>query len=71
MTYTPASVVMDIDGINSFRERNNSPSNTSFRSSLVLLKALSILYFERMEIRNNLPDKDIVEPINSSIQQQQ
>jgi len=57
---------MDIDGIDSFRGRNNSASNASSRSSLVLSKASSIPYFERMEIKNNLPDKDIVEPIDSS-----
>jgi len=66
MTHTPASVAMDIDGFNSFRRRNNSPSNVSLRSSSVLSKASSVPYFKRIEIKNDLPDKDIVEPINSS-----
>ena len=66
MTHTPASMAMDIDDINFFRGRNNSLSNMSSRSSLVLSKASSISYFERMEIKNNLPNEDIVEPINSS-----
>ena len=67
MTHTPASVAIDIDSINSFRGRDNFPSNTSSRSSSVLSEALSIPYFKRMEIKSDLPDKDIVEPINSSI----
>jgi len=66
MTHTPASVAMNIDGFNSFRRRNNFPSNVSFRSSSVLSKASSIPYFKRIEIKNDLPDEDIVEPINSS-----
>jgi len=66
MTHTSAGVAMDIDSIDFFRERNNSPSNASSRCSLVLLKASFIPYFERMEIKNSLPDEDIVEPINSS-----
>ena len=61
MTHTPASVAMNIDGFNSF-----SPSNVSFRSSSVLSKASSVPYFKRIEIKNDLPDKDIVEAINSS-----
>jgi len=66
MTHTPANMVMDINGIDSFRERNNSPRKASFRSSSVLSKALSIPYFEKIEIKNDLPSKDIVQPINSS-----
>ena len=66
MTHTPASVTINIDDINSFRERSNSPSKASFRSSSVLSKASSISYFERMEIKNNLSEKNLVKPINSS-----
>ena len=66
MTHTPAGMTIDIDGFNSFRRRNNSPSNVSFRSSSVLSKASSVPYFKRIEIKNDLPDEDIVEPINSS-----
>jgi len=66
MTHTLAGVAINIDGFNSFRRRNNSPSNMSLRSSSVLLKASSVPYFKRMETKNNLPNEDIIELINSS-----
>ena len=66
MTHTSAGVAMNIDSIDFFRKRNNSLSNVSSRSSSVLLKASFIPYFEKMKIKNSLPDEDIVEPINSS-----
>ena len=65
ISFTLANVVIDIN-INFIRRRSNTSSNISSRSALVLLKALSILYFKRVKIKNNLPDKDIVELVNSS-----
>jgi len=60
---TPANMNVNINFI---RERTNSPSNVSSRGTSVLLKAFSISYYERMEIKNNLPNEDIVNPIDSS-----
>ena len=51
---------------NFIRERSNSPSKASLRSISVLLAISSIPYYERMEIKNDLPNEDIVDPIHSS-----
>ena len=48
------------------RERSNSPSKTSLRSTSVLSAVFSIPYYKRIEIKNDLSDEDIVDPINSS-----
>ena len=65
MTFIPANVAIDI--YNDFiRGRSNFPSKVSLRSALILSAASSISYHERMEIKNNLPNEDIVDPIDSS-----
>ena len=65
MAFIPANVAMDVN--NDFiRGRSNSPSKASSRSTSVLSAASSIPYHERMEIKNDLPDEDIVDPIDSS-----
>ena len=38
----------------------------SLRSTLVFSAVSSIPYYERMEIKNDLPNKDIVDSIDSS-----
>ena len=65
MARIPADVAMDID--NDFiRGKTNSLSNTSSRSISVTSNAFSILYHEKMETNNDLPDKEIRNPIDSS-----
>jgi len=64
-----STLEMNINSINNYdnvRERTHSPSNISTRSTSVVSQASSLLYYERMVINNNLSDKKIVEPINSS-----
>ena len=65
MAFIPANVMMDVDN-NFIRGRSNSPSKVSSRNTLVLLTVSSISYHERMEIKNDPPDEDIVDPIDSS-----
>jgi len=54
-----ANVGMDVDN-NFIRERSNSFSKVSSRSASVLSAASSIPYYERMEIKNDLSNEDIV-----------
>ena len=59
------NVAMDIDS-NIIRGRSVFPSSKSSRSTSIISKASSMLYHKRIEINNNLPDEEFVNPINSS-----
>jgi len=65
MAKAPAYKVMDIDSNNDIKERTTSPENLSSRSYSVSSIASSVLYHKRMEINNNLLNKETIEPINS------
>ena len=65
----PSALEMDINSVDNYddvRGRTHSPSNVSTRSVSVVSQASSLPYHERMVINNNLPDEDIVEPIDNS-----
>ena len=47
-------------------ERDLFPSKASFRSSLIFFSTSSILYYQHMEINNNVPDVESQKPIDSS-----
>jgi len=66
MARIPANKTMNIDNYNDIRGRTTSSSKTSSRSALITSNASSILYHERMEINNNLLDKEFRDPIDSS-----
>ena len=69
MNSLPSALEMNIDSINNYdnvRERTHSPSNISTRSVSVVSQASSLLYHKRMVINNDLSNKEIVEPIDSS-----
>ena len=53
----PSNIDMDVD-INIIRERSTFSSQISSRESSTHLAILSIPYHERIEIQNNLPNKD-------------
>ena len=65
MVFIPANIVMDIDN-NFISERSNFSSKVSSRNTLVLSVTSSIPYYKRMEIKNDLPNKDIVNLIDNS-----
>ena len=56
---------MDIDD-DIIRGRFTSPTRSISRSTLVSSTIFSILYYQRMEINNNLPDKDLEKLIDKS-----
>ena len=69
----PANSVMNIDDYKNVSNYNNAKERTSFLSSKVSLrntsvnsKASSMGYYKRMEIQNELSDKELMEPINNS-----
>jgi len=69
MAWLPADSVMDIDDINfsaNVRGRSHSSSRATTRSTLLISSASSILYHEKMEINNDLPDDDFKKPVDSS-----
>jgi len=69
MNSLPSTLKMDIDSIdnyNNVRRRAYFPSNISTRSISVVSQASSLPYHERMVINNNLSNKEIIEPIDSS-----
>ena len=57
---------MDIDNYNDVRGRKSSPSKASSRSALISSSVSSQPYHERMVLNNDLPDKEVVKPVNSS-----
>ena len=66
MVRIPAYKAININNFNNIRERSNFPSKISSRSPLISSTTLSIPYYEKMEINNDLPDKEFTEPVNSS-----
>ena len=66
MAKAPAYEVIDVNSNNDIKGKTTSLRNLSFRSCLVSLTASSILYYKRIEINNNLPDEETIEPIDSS-----
>ena len=71
MVHFPADSVMDINKypVNNFddtRKINPLSSNISSQSFSVVSKTSTILYYEKMVINNNTPDKESREPIDSS-----
>ena len=61
----PANVAIDINS-DIIRERSNSSSSISSRSTSIVSKVLSISYYKMIEINNSLPDKEFVNLIDSS-----
>ena len=66
MAKAPAYETIDINSNDDVKERTTSLENSSFRSYSVSSMASSVPYHKRMEINNNLLDKEAIEPINSS-----
>ena len=66
MARIPAYEAIDVNNYDNVRERTTSPSIPSSRSTSVTSNASSIPYHEKMEINNNLPDKEIIDSIDSS-----
>ena len=69
MNSLPSTLEIDINSINNYndvRKRTYFLSNVSTRSMSIVSQASSLPYHERMLINNNLPDKEIIEPIDSS-----
>jgi len=57
---------MDINQNNIIRGRLTSPSNADYRSNSISSRTLSVSYHKRIEINNNLLNKEFTEPIDSS-----
>ena len=60
---------MDINKFNNFnnvRRRTNFPSNILFKSTFLGSRASLILYHEKIEINNDLPNQEYVDLIDSS-----
>ena len=64
MARIPADVAMDINNYNDIRERLTSPSKVSSRSALVTSNTSSIPYHKKIEMNNNLPDKELGDLFN-------
>ena len=58
--------INSIDNYNDVRKRTHFSNNVSTRSMFVVSQVFSLSYHKRMLINNNLPDKEIMEPIDSS-----
>jgi len=56
---------MNIDSYNDIKERKSSPSKVSSGSTSISSSVSSQSYHERMVFNNNLPNKEVVEPVNS------
>ena len=56
---------IDVNSNNNIRGRPTSPYKTNSRSSSVSSVVSSILYYEKIEINNDISDENIVEPIDS------
>ena len=65
MDRIPANVAIDIDS-DIIRERSNSSSSISSRSTSIVSKVSSMSYHKMIEINNSLLDKEFVNLINSS-----
>jgi len=57
---------MDINNFDNIRRRLTSLSKTSSRSPSISSTTLSILYYKKMEINNDLLDKEFIESVDSS-----
>ena len=55
---------IDVDNYNDIRGRTTS-SKLSSRSTSITSNTLSIPYYEKIEINNNLPDKKSIDPVDS------
>ena len=65
----PSAMNMDIDNVNNYnniRGRSHFLSNVLSRSTSVISKASSILYYKKMVINNDLPNEEFVELIDNS-----
>jgi len=58
MANLPFYIYMNIDG-NYIRERSISLSKINSRKALILSNTLSTLYYERMEMNNNLLNENV------------
>ena len=65
MANSPSYIDMDVN-CDIIRKRSTFSSKISSRESFVILNILFTLYHKRIEINNNLPDKNIQDPVNSS-----
>jgi len=65
MTQVSSNIEIDID-CNNIRERSVLSSKNSSRNSSMSSSALSVPYYQHMEINNDLPDVKSQKPINSS-----
>ena len=66
MARIPAYKAMNINNFDNIRRRLTSLSKTSSRSPSISSTTLSILYYKKMEINNDLLDKKFTEPVDSS-----
>jgi len=66
MAHLPATEIINIDNYDNIRRRKSSPSKASSRSTLISLSVSSQPYYKRIVLNNDLPNKEIVEPVNSS-----
>ena len=64
---TPASKAIDINNFDNIRRRSTSPSKTSSRSPSISSTTSSISYHKKIEINNDLPDKEFTESVDISI----
>lgn len=65
IAHLPAPEIMNIDSYNDIKERKSSPSKVSSGSTSISSSVSSQSYHERMVFNNNLPNKEVVEPVNS------
>ena len=56
---------MDVNSNDNIRGRPTFPCKTNSRSSSVSSVVLSIPYHKKMKINNDIPNKNIVEPVDS------
>ena len=66
IAYIPASEMIDMDNFNNIRGILHSSSKASSRSTSISSSISSQSYHERIVINNNLSNKNLREPINSS-----
>ena len=63
MARIPAYKAMNINNFDNIRRRLTSLSKTSSRSPSISSTTLSILYHKKIEINNDLLDKEFTEPV--------
>jgi len=57
--------VINIDNYNDVKGRKSSSSKASFRSTLISSSVSSQPYYKRIVLNNDLPNEEVVEPVNS------